>query len=112
MVAAHHANARTFADTDWTSIVTAYSALLRLNPSPVVRLNHAAAVSRADGPQAGLRLLDDITGLDDYHLLHATRGELLSRAGDVTGARAAVERALMLAPSHAERRHLLRRLGG
>lgn len=110
VVAAHHAGARTWLDTDWPAIVSAYAALLGLTGSPVVRLNHAAAVAHADGPHAGLRLLDAITTLDGYHLLHATRAELLSRAGDPAGARASYEIALGLAPSPAERRHLERRL--
>lgn len=110
VVAALHAGARTYADTDWTAVVAAYDALLTLQDSPVVRLNRAAAVGRADGPHAGLRALDEVTGLDGYHLLHATRGELLLRAGDPRGAREAWQRARSLALSDPERRHLDRRI--
>ncbi|MDO9457830.1 RNA polymerase sigma factor [Nocardioides sp.] len=111
VVAALHAGARTYADTDWTAVVAAYDALVGLTDSPVARLNRAAAVGRADGPRAGLRALDDVTGLDGYHLLHATRGELLLRAGERDEGLASLERALELAPSEAERRHLVRRIG-
>ena len=110
VVAAHHANARTYADTDWPAVVSAYDALVGVADSAVVRLNRAAAVGRADGPLAGLRLLDEVVGLDGYHLLHATRGELLLRSGDRDGAVASLQRAAALAPSEAERRHLTQRV--
>lgn len=109
VIASHHANARTAADTDWPAITLLYSQLVAMTGSPVVRLNHAIAVSMADGPLAGLALVDDIDGLDSYHLLHSTRGELLARAGDIDGARAEFERALELTDNPAERRHLERR---
>lgn len=109
VIASHHANARTSADTDWPAIALLYSQLVAMTGSPVVRLNHAIAVAMADGPLAGLALVDDIDGLDGYHLFHSTRGELLARAGDTDGARAEFERALELTDNPAERRHLERR---
>ena len=78
MIAAQHANARTYADTDWPAIAAAYAQLDAHTGSAIVRLNRAVAVAEADGPHAGLRLLDTVDGLDDFHLLHATRGELLA----------------------------------
>lgn len=109
VIAAHHANARTAADTDWPAIAKAYEQLVSMTDSPVVRLNRAIAVAMADGPQAGLKLLDEVEGLDRYHLLHAARAELLARAGDAEGARIAFARALALTDNPAEQRHLQRR---
>ncbi|KAG1648445.1 putative ABC transporter ATP-binding protein [Nymphon striatum] len=74
-----------------------------MSASPVVRLNWAVAIAMSDGPLAGLRMLDDITELDGYHLLWATRGELCRRAADISGARDAFTKALDLAPNNAER---------
>ena len=110
LIAAKHANARTAADTDWPGIAALYKQLERMTTNPVVALNHAVAVAMADGPRAGLALLDEITGLDGYHLYWATRAELLTRAGDHEGARAAFERALDVVANPAERRHLERRM--
>lgn len=107
IIAGHHANARTAADTDWSAIAELYAQLGRMAPNPVVELNRAVAISMADGPLAGLAVLDRLTGLDDYHLFHATRGELLARAG--RPAAASFERALQLTSNEAERRHLARR---
>lgn len=104
------ANARTAADTDWPAIAAAYAQLHAMTGSPVVALNHAVAVAMADGPQAGLDLLDGVTGLEQYHLLHAARGELLLRAGAKEQAHAAFTRALDTVVNPAERRHLRRRL--
>ncbi len=108
LIAAKHANARTAADTDWPSIAAMYAQLERMTSNPVVALNHAVAVAMADGPRAGLAMLDGLRGLDDYHLYHSTRGELLRRAG--LPDRDAFERALELATNPAERRHLTSRL--
>ncbi|MBA4248113.1 MAG: RNA polymerase [Microbacterium sp.] len=107
IIAGHHANARTAADTDWSAIAELYAQLGRMAPNPVVELNRAVAIAMADGPLAGLAVLDRLTGLDDYHLFHATRGELLARAG--RPAAASFERALQLTSNEAERRHLERR---
>ena len=110
-IALVHASAESYAETDWPAVVTGYRRLLRLNPSPVVRLNHAIAVGMAAGPHAGLSLL---AGLDeelgDYHYLHAARAELLRLAGDMAGARAAGLRALDLVGNEPERRLLTARL--
>jgi RNA polymerase sigma-70 factor (ECF subfamily) len=109
VIAAHHANARTAADTDWPTIVGLYRQLLMMNSSPVIALNHAVAVAMADGPIAGLALLDQLDGLDNYHLYHAARGELLLRCDD-SRSRAAFGRARYLAENPSEQRHLDRRL--
>jgi RNA polymerase sigma-70 factor (ECF subfamily) len=111
VIARHHATARTAEDTDWPAIASAYSVLLAMTgDSPVVALNRAVAVSMADGPDAGLRLLEDVTGLDEYHLYWAARAELLVRAGDVDAAAPAFVRARQLATNGAEQRHLDRRI--
>ena len=110
IIASHHANARTAPDTDWAAIAGLYGQLEQMTHNPVVALNRAVAVAMADGPRAGLVLLDDLHGLEEYYLLHSTRGELLLRAGEP--AREAFERALALVTNPAERRHLLRRLAG
>jgi RNA polymerase sigma-70 factor, ECF subfamily len=107
IIAGHHANARTAEDTDWSAIAELYGQLARMAPNPVVELNRAVAISMADGPLAGLAVLDRLEGLNDYHLFHATRGELLARAG--RPARASFERALELTTNEAERRHVARR---
>jgi RNA polymerase sigma-70 factor (ECF subfamily) len=109
VIAAHHSNALTADATDWTAIVRLYDQLVAMTGSPVVRLNHAIAVSMADGPNAGLALLDAIDGLDSYHLFHAARGELLARTGDTVAASAAFETAASFTDNPAERRHLERR---
>jgi RNA polymerase sigma-70 factor (ECF subfamily) len=109
-IASQHANARTAADTDWTAIASAYAQLESMTGSPVVALNRAVAVAMADGPRAGLTLLDAITGLDDYHLYWAARGELLARAGDPDAAAPAFRRARALATNSAEQKHLDRRI--
>jgi RNA polymerase sigma-70 factor (ECF subfamily) len=109
-IAAQHANARTADDTDWPTIVALYQQLSAMTGSPVVALNHAVAVGMADGPNAGLALIDAVTGVEDYHLLHAARAELAGRAGDVTTAADAYRRAIALTDNPAEQRHLRRRL--
>jgi RNA polymerase sigma-70 factor (ECF subfamily) len=90
---------------DWTEIATLYGELARRTSSPVVELNRAVAVAEADGPAAGLELLDRIE-LDDYRYLHAARGHLLRRLGRADEARAAYTRALALTPEGAEQRFL------
>jgi RNA polymerase sigma-70 factor (ECF subfamily) len=86
---------------DWAQIALLYGRLSKLSPSPVVELNRAVAVAMADGPAAGLELLDRIDGLDGYYLYHSTRADLLRRLGQ--SAEGAYERALALAPSEVER---------
>ena len=96
---------------DWPQIAALYGKLARLTDSPVVELSRAVAVAEADGPAAGLEIVDGLDlDLDDYRYLHATRGELLSRLGRTADARAAYARALALAHDDAERRLLERRL--
>jgi RNA polymerase sigma-70 factor (ECF subfamily) len=111
-IAAVHAEAPTPEATDWARIVTLYTALTRMAPSPVAALNHAVAVAMRDGPEAGLGLLDRIDGLDGYYLFHAGRADLLRRGGRTTEAAAAYERALELAGNPVERRFLQERLDG
>jgi RNA polymerase sigma-70 factor (ECF subfamily) len=94
---------------DWPQIAALYGALARLTDSPVVALSRAVAVAEADGPAAGLDIVDGLA-LDDYRYLHATRGELLRRLGRTGDARAAYRRALELVHDDAERRLLERRL--
>jgi RNA polymerase sigma-70 factor (ECF subfamily) len=94
---------------DWPQIAALYGELSRLTDSPVVELNRAVAVAEADGPEAGLRIVDGLA-LDDYRYLHATRAELLGRLGRTAEARAAYARALELVHDDAERRLLERKL--
>ena len=104
LIAAEHAIARSAEDTDWSRIADRYRELDELTGSPVVRLNRAVAVAEADGPLAGLRLLD---GLDlPGHRLPGVRSELLRRAGRYDEARAELERAIAACDNDPERRHL------
>ncbi len=112
-IAAQHAVAATAPDTGWPEIVRLYRLLASVSPSPVVELNLAVAVAMADGPQAGLDLLDPLEAggaLDGYYLLPATRADLLRRLGRHDDAAESYRAALDLAPSDAERRFLTRRL--
>ena len=95
--------------TDWTQIAALYEQLTRHTPSPVVELNRAVAVAMAEGPEEGLQLLRDLP-LDEYHLYHAARADLLRRLERVEEAAAAYRRALQLAQTEPERRFLARRL--
>jgi len=113
-IAACHADAVGADDTDWAEIAALYAALARVAPSPVVDLNRAVAVAMAEGPASGLILVEGLAregSLDDYHLLHAARADLLRRVGRRGEAAAAYERALELATNGAERAFLARRLG-
>jgi RNA polymerase sigma-70 factor, ECF subfamily len=112
-IAAVHAQAEGAQATDWKQIVGLYEALLRIQPSPVVELNHAAAVAMAHGPAEGLHLLDRLEGkadLRDYYLLPAARGDLLRRMQQWNEAALAYRRALALANNEATRSFLSRRL--
>lgn len=109
-VAACHAKAREADRTDWVQIASLYGELARVLPTPVVELNRALAVSRADGPAAGLALLDrlaDEPTLARYHLLPSARADLLLRLGRGQEARAEFERAATLTSNEVERRQLL-----
>jgi len=111
-IAACHARARTGAETDWVRIAELYQALGLVQPSPVVELNRAVAVSMAYGPQAGLEVVDELTdepSLASYHLLPTVRGDLLEKVGRRDEARAEFERAATLTKNGRERTLLLER---
>ena len=108
-IAACHATAPAADQTDWPQIVGLYGQLARVAPSAIVDLNRAVAIGMAEGPEAALPLVDAIAGtgqLDAYYLLHATRADLLRRAGRSAEAGASYRAALDLAPTEAERRFL------
>ncbi len=112
-IAACHANATDSAATSWNEIASLYAQLLEVMPQPLVRLNHAVAISMAEGPAEGLLLVDQILAsgeLRSYHLVHATRANLLSRLDRPVDAAAALRVALSCAPSATERRYLTKRL--
>jgi RNA polymerase sigma-70 factor, ECF subfamily len=112
-IAAVHCRAARAEDTPWRRIVQLYEQLERVQPSPVVSLNHAVAVAMAEGPRAGLALIDALAAtseLDNYHLLHAARADLLRRAGLRDEAAKSYELALALVTNDSERRFLERRL--
>ena len=112
-IAACHAEATDAAATDWAQIAALYGLLAAMAPSAVVQLNRAVAVAMAGRPERALEIVDDLSGggdLDGYHLLDATRADLLRRAGRNDEAAGAYTRALALAPSEPERRFLERRL--
>jgi RNA polymerase sigma factor (sigma-70 family) len=111
-IAACHARARRPEDTDWHAIVAAYDALLEVTPSPIVALNRAVAVSRAQGAAVALSLVEAIAAegkLRDYHLLPAVRADLLVSLGRPSEARAEFERAAELSQNQRERAMLLER---
>jgi RNA polymerase sigma-70 factor (ECF subfamily) len=110
-IAALHCQATRAEDTDWPQIVRLYDVLERLQPSPIVSLNRAAAVAMVDGPRPALALIDALGGdLDRYYLLHAARADLLRRLGSPAEAAKSYARALALVTNDAERRFLERRL--
>jgi len=112
-IAALHCQAVKPEDTDWEEIVQLYGLLEGMQPSPIVSLNRAVAVAMAEGPRPALQLIDALVaegGLESYHLLHATRADLLRRIGDSTAAARHYTRALELVTNDSERRFLERRL--
>jgi RNA polymerase sigma-70 factor, ECF subfamily len=112
-IAALHAQAETAADTDWPQIAMLYAELSRREGTPVIALNHAAAVAMADGPEKGLELLDALAAdstMQNYHLYFAARADLLRRAGRCDAAKQAYEEALKRAGNEPERRYLAKRL--
>jgi RNA polymerase sigma factor (sigma-70 family) len=111
-MAACHARARTAEETDWARIVSLYTELARVSPSPVVELNRAVAVAMASGPAAGLELVETLaanTALQNYHLLPSVRGDLLKKLNRRAEARVEFERAASLARNERERQLLLER---
>lgn len=112
-IAAVHCQAARPEDTDWRQIVELYGVLENLQPSPIVALNRAVAVAMADGPEKALPMIDAIAAandLENYHLLHAARADLLRRLGLRAEAAGSYRRALQLATNESERRFLERRL--
>ena len=112
-IAAVHAEAPTVGETDWAQVVALYDVLRRVDPSPVVALNRAAAIGMRDGPDAGLAAIEAVLAhgtLDDYHLAHAARADMQRRLGLAERARASYQRALELTRQPAERRFLEARL--
>ena len=103
-----HTDARHFRDTDWSQVLALYDQLVRVDPSPIVRLNRAIAVAELDGPEVALAQVDGLP-LEGYHIFHATRADLLRRLGRGAQARAAYDRAIALAGNKAETAYLVRR---
>jgi RNA polymerase sigma-70 factor (ECF subfamily) len=111
-IAAEHCKAARAEDTNWEEIVKLYDLLEELMPSPIVSLNRAVAVAMARGPQPALELIDELATsgeLDEYHLLHAARADMLRRLGSNDEAAASYETALRLVTNDSERRFLERR---
>ena len=112
-IAAVHAGSSSTASTDWRGITLLYDHLLRIQPSPVVELNRAVAIAMCEGPEHGLRIIDDLLRrqqLSNYHLAHSARADLCRRLGRIPEARASYEKALTLAQQEPDRRFLARRL--
>jgi RNA polymerase sigma-70 factor (ECF subfamily) len=107
-IAAVHSDASTAAATDWSQIVQLYDLLLAFTPTPVVALNRAIAVGEVDGASPALAILDGLD-LDNFHLYHAARADLLQRLHRDDEAVVAYDRALELATNSVERDHLQRR---
>lgn len=112
-IAAEHCKAARPEQTDWHAIAGFYDELERIQPSPVVALNHAVAIAMAEGPRVGLARIESFAadgGLDSYHLLHAARADLLRRLGANEDAARNYRRAIELVSNQRERRYLERRL--
>jgi|SRR5262245_20788380 len=112
-IAAVHCKASSAEDTDWRQIVRLYDALERVQPSAIVALNRAVAIAMVDGPRPALELIDDLAAggdLENYHLLHAARADLLRRLGSLEEAAKSYRKALALVSNDSERRFLERRL--
>jgi RNA polymerase sigma-70 factor (ECF subfamily) len=112
-ISAEHCRAERADDTNWRQIAGLYDRLERVQPSPVVSLNRAVAVAMADGPRAGLTMIEALAAtndLENYHLLHAARADLLRRLGSADEAAKSYRRALSLVTNDSERRYLERRL--
>jgi RNA polymerase sigma-70 factor (ECF subfamily) len=114
-IAALHAEAPDFAQTDWEEIVGFYDLLLFRHPSPVIELNRAVAIAHRDGPAQGLALLDDLVArnqLKEYHLLHAARAEFLVQMNQPEDAKVAYEKAITLTAQEPEKRFLQKKMAG
>jgi RNA polymerase sigma-70 factor, ECF subfamily len=112
-IVAVHCEAKRAEDTDWRKIVQLYDRLEQIQPSPIVSLNRAVAVAMAEGPRTGLAQIEAIPAIEDlenYHLLHATRADLLRRLGSAAEAAQSYRRALALVGNDRERRYLEKRL--
>jgi len=110
-IAAEHCKAARPEDTNWHEIVRLYDLLEQLQPSPIISLNRAVAVAMAEGPEIALALIDLLASeLNEYHLLHAARADLLRRMGSRREAAESYERSLQLVTNESERRFLERRL--
>lgn len=112
-IASLHAEARTASETDWSQIAALYRELMRLNPSPIIALNHAAAVAMSEGAEEGLTLID-IAGrsgkLENYYLYHAARADLLRRLQRADESTAAYKRAIELTTNQVEQQYMKRRI--
>ena len=108
-IAACHAMAPTYAETDWEEIASLYGLLLQVAPDPMTRLNQVVALAEATDPATGLAALSGFDELDDHHLRWAVEADLLRRLGRVDEAKGAYDRALGCAPNDVERRFLERR---
>lgn len=107
-IAAVHADAPTFEDTDWVQIVALYDLLMAADPTPVVALHRAVALAEVEGPAAALGIVDRLD-LERYHVFHAVRADLLARLGRITEASEAYTTAAARTENAVERAHLLRR---
>jgi RNA polymerase sigma-70 factor (ECF subfamily) len=112
-IAAVHAEAKSVAATDWRQIVSVYDRLLRIQPSPVVRLNRAVAIAMRDGPEAGLTHIDALLEqgeLENYYLAYSARADMCRRLGRTAEARSSYEKALALTQQEPERQFLQERI--
>src|SRR4029077_362895 len=112
-IGAAHGEAQTPVDTDWREIAWLYAELIKLTPSPVVKLNHAVAVAMGEGLSRGLAMIDELGAsceLDGYYLFHAARADILRRLGRDTEAAEAYRRAVSLTTNQVEQNYLNRRL--
>jgi RNA polymerase sigma-70 factor (ECF subfamily) len=112
-IAAVHAEAVAADETDWPQIAALYQELLRISPSPVVALNHAVAVAMSQGLEPGLKQIEQVGaagGLEQYHLYHAARADILRRLGRKSEAKRAYQEALRLAANKVEQEYLKQRL--
>ena len=112
-IAAVHAEAKTAEETDWPQVVALYNELMRINPSPIVALNHAAAVAMSEGLEKGLALFDAVGAsgrLESYYVFHAARADLLRRLNRTQEATAAYSRALELTTNEVEQKYVRKRI--